>query len=137
MDRTLEELVWERAVSRCEYCRISQALDPLSFEIDHIIPIIHGGKTVRSNLALSCLPCNRHKGPNLAGIDSQTRRLTKLFDPRRHTWSRHFAWDGPRLSGRTAIGRVTVQVLAINHYLRVWQRRELIAEGVFPTDDAR
>jgi len=78
--------------------------------------------------------CNRHKGPNLAGIDWQTSRtkLVRLYNPRRHQWARHFAWDGPRLVGRTAIGRVTVEVLAMNDPVRIAVREQLIAEGVFP-----
>jgi hypothetical protein len=132
MDRALEQLIWNRANSRCEYCGLPQALDKLPFEIDHVIPSVHGGKTIAGNLALSCFLCNRHKGPNLAGIDPETRRLTRLFNPRRHSWQRHFAWDGPLLVGRTAIGRATVRVLAINSALRIRLRSELIAEGVFP-----
>lgn len=106
----------------------------MPFEIDHIIPEFHHGPTIASNLCLSCFPCNRRKGTNLSGVDSQNRnKITKLYNPRRHSWSRHFKWDGPVLVGRTAIGRVTIDVLGINQHLRVWQRRELIEEGVFPT----
>jgi hypothetical protein len=58
--------------------------------------------------------------------------LIPLFNPRRHKWNRHFRWKGPLLLGRTPIGRVTIQVLAINEALRVALREELIAEGLFP-----
>lgn len=133
MERSLERLVWQRAHNACEYCRIAQRDDDLTFEIDHIIASTHGGRTVASNLALSCFWCNRYKGTNLAGIDPLTGRHTKLFHPRRHSWSRHFEWDGPRLIGRTAIGRATIRVLSSNHPLRVRLRSELIHEGRFPT----
>ena len=43
--------------------------------------------------------------------------------------------DGPLLTGRTAIGRVTVEVLLINDPDRVRLREALIDEGVFPPDD--
>ncbi len=132
MIRELAELVWLRAHEACEYCQMPQAYDALAFEIDHIIATIHGGKTVASNLALACFLCNRHKGPNLAGIDPRTRKITRLFHPRRHAWHRHFAWNGPQLVGRSAIGRTTIRVFQINEYLRVCHRRELIAELVFP-----
>jgi hypothetical protein len=56
----------------------------------------------------------------------------RLFHPRRHKWSYHFHWDGPILVGRTAIGRVTVQVLAMNDPDMVRIRESLIAEGIFP-----
>ncbi|MGC8642292.1 MAG: hypothetical protein ACP5XB_20715 [Isosphaeraceae bacterium] len=62
-----------------------------------------------------------------------TRRLMPLFNPRRHKWSRHFRWEGPYLVGRTAIGRVTVEMLKINDPFRVGFRDELMAEGLFPS----
>jgi hypothetical protein len=136
MDEELARQVRERADFTCEYCRLPQTLHPGPFEIEHVVPIQHGGPTTLGNLAYSCLHCNRHKGPNLAGIDRQTSRtkLIHLFHPRRHRWSYHFVWDGPLLVGRTPIGRVTVAVLAMNDPIRVALREELIEEGVFPPD---
>jgi hypothetical protein len=58
--------------------------------------------------------------------------LAPLFNPRRHRWERHFHWEGPYLVGRTAIGRVTIEVLKINAALRIELREELIEEGLFP-----
>jgi hypothetical protein len=78
---------------------------------------------------LSCFWCNRFKGTNLSGIDPKTGRHTRLFHPRRHTWSAHFTWDGPKLIGRTAIGRTTIRVMRINSLLRVALRHELMALG--------
>jgi hypothetical protein len=132
MNSALIELVWERAVGCCEYCEVAQRYDELPFEIDHIIPRQHEGQTVASNLALACFACNHHRGPNLSGIDSKTKKIVRLFHPRRHKRSRHFLWDGAVLVGRTAIGRATVAVLAINLLHRVRHRSQLIAEGVFP-----
>jgi hypothetical protein len=99
------------------------------FAIDHIVAEQHGGRTISSNLALSCFRCNLHKGPNIAGRDRHTKKLVPLFHPRRHKWSHHFAWDGPLLVGRTAIGRVTIVVLAMNHPDAVALRETLIQEG--------
>jgi len=132
MDRTLENLVWERAGSRCEYCRMPQRYDPLDFEIDHIIPLVHGGLTKANNLALACFLDNSYKGPNLAGIDPISRRIERLFHPRRHSWQRHFRWQGAVLLGRTPIGRATIAVLRINLPHRVAHRQTLIDEGIFP-----
>jgi HNH endonuclease len=132
MDRELEDLVWERAHSRCEYCLMPQEYDAFTHEIDHVIAKKHGGPTVAGNLVLACFPCNNHKGPNIAGLDPLTHKLTPLFKPRRHRWERHFRWAGPELVGRTAIGRVTIAVLEINSPERVLLRRSLIDEGVFP-----
>jgi HNH endonuclease len=132
MERALQELVWQRAGGRCEYCQIEQASDRLPFAIEHIVARVHGGRDVPGNLALACFACNNHKGTNLTGIDPKTRRLTRLFNPRRHAWGRHFRWEGPVLVGLTAIGRTTVRVLAVNREYRIAFRQELIDEGLFP-----
>jgi hypothetical protein len=78
-----------------------------------------------------CFFCNSFKGSDIASLDSVTRKLSALFNPRRHKWSRHFLWEGACLVGRTAIGRVTIDVLKINDPFRVELREELLEEGVF------
>jgi hypothetical protein len=88
----------------------------------------HGGKTSPDNLAFSCLHCNAHKGPNVAGTDQQTGQLVRLFDPRRDDWTEHFAWSGATLIGLTPIGRVTIQVLAINEPAFLEVRHILLLE---------
>jgi hypothetical protein len=132
MEAALEELVWERATERCEYCQLPQARSRLTHEIDHIIAIKHQGPTLASNLALACFACNNHKGTNIAGIDPLTGAIVRLFHPRRHKWSRHFSWNGADLIGQTAIGRATIAVLEINLPYRVSLRQALIEEGEFP-----
>jgi hypothetical protein len=52
--------------------------------VDHIIARQHDGATTIDNLALACLHCNRHKGPNIAGRDVATGDLVRLFHPRQH-----------------------------------------------------
>ena len=47
------------------------------------------------DLAPSCPHDNFHKGPNFAGLDPLTKRLTRLFNPRRQRWGTHFAREGP------------------------------------------
>ena len=132
MNAALIRLVWQRARACCEYCRMPQAFDPTPFEIDHIIAEKHKGPTVAGNLCLSCFYCNSFKGSDISGLDAVTRKLTPLFNPRRHKWSRHFRWEGPYLVGRTAIGRVTIELLRINDPFRVEFREELMEEGLFP-----
>jgi hypothetical protein len=132
MDESLIRLVRERAAETCEYCRLPQTAHPNRFPIDHIISRQHHGPTALGNLALSCLNCNSYKGPNIAGLDPIGRKLTKLFNPRRHKWDRHFRWQGPVLIGRTAVGRVTIDVLNMNHPEVVELREALIDEGRFP-----
>jgi hypothetical protein len=132
MDAALTRLIWQRANDRCEYCQMPQAFDDATFEIDHIVSRKHLGPTVASNLCLSCFYCNSFKGSDISGREQKTRRLTPLFNPRRHKWARHFRWEGAYLVGRTPIGRVTIALLHINDDYRVELREELIPDGVFP-----
>lgn len=134
MTDVVRQAVRTRAGARCEYCRLHESLVVLAFEVEHVIPVQHDGSDAPGNLAWACLHCNRHKGPNLSGIDRTTSRtkLVRLFNPRRHRWVFHFSWDGAFLRGRTPIGRVTVHVLNMNAPLMVALREELIDEGVFP-----
>ena len=132
MDESLAQGVRERAGFVCEYCRMPQSCYPtVPFPIDHVISRQHRGPTSLGNLALSCLHCNSHKGPNIAGFDPTTRKLTRLFSPRRHKWNRHFKWAGPVIVGRTPIGRATVEILAMNTAELIGVREALIAEGLF------
>jgi hypothetical protein len=132
VNEALRQFVCQRAGERCDYCRLPRAVCSIPFDIDHIIARQHGGKTVAGNLAFACFYCNSSKGPNLSGIDNLTRKLVRLYHPRRHQWSYHFRWDGPRLVGKTPIGRATVVVLGINGPLEVALRESLIREGLFP-----
>jgi hypothetical protein len=134
MDRALVDLVWRRANACREYCRMPQQFDGFTHEIDHAIAKKHGGSSTAANLVLACFPCNNHKGPNVAGLDPVTKKLTPLFNPRRHKWARHFNWEGARLQGRTAIGRVTIAVLKINAHDRALLRASLIEEGAWLLD---
>ena len=92
----------------------------------------HGGLTVLENLALACLHCNRHKGPNIAGADPNTGELVRLFHPRLDHWNEHFEWAGAELAGRTTVGRVTIHVLAINDADFLAVREALVEERVLP-----
>jgi hypothetical protein len=131
MDDELLELVWDRANSSCEYCLLPQECSHLTFEVDHIIATCHGGLTRGSNLALTCFYCNRYKGPNIAGIDPISRKLSPLFHARRHKWQRHFRYDGPVLVGLTRVGRATIAVLHINDPDAIALREALIESGLW------
>lgn len=70
MNERTKARVRERAGYRCEYCHLSQDDSPLAaLHIEHIIPRAHGGTDHLDNLALACIDCNLHKGPNLTGLD--------------------------------------------------------------------
>jgi HNH endonuclease len=132
MDQAARKPVWQRAGGICEYCCMPQTYDPLPFQIDHILARKHGGTDAADNLALACLHCNNHKGPNIAGFDGPTGATVSLYDPRRNIWSEHFRWEGPQIIGTSAVGRVTVDVLAMNIQYRLDHRAALLDEGVFP-----
>jgi HNH endonuclease len=132
MQKALEEEVWWRANGRCEYCHLPQAYHRTPFQIDHIVAEQHGGQAVSENLAIACLRCNKKKGPNIAGVDSETRELVRLFHPRRDAWTDHFGWHEAVLVGFTPVGRATIAVLDMNHPSAVAVREELMGEGVFP-----
>jgi 5-methylcytosine-specific restriction endonuclease McrA len=131
MDKATESRVRARADGRCEYCLLPEQPSRLPFVVDHVIAKQHGGGDEVENLALACGFCNRHKGPNVAGIDPLTRELTRLFDPRRDLWADHFRWERVNLVGTTAVGRTTVMVLAMNHPDQLAVREMLLDEGIF------
>jgi len=83
MDGQRADFVRQRAEFCCEYCQLPQALSSIAFEIDHIVARKHGGGTALENLALSCFYCNSLKGPNIAGLDPDTRELSRLYHPGR------------------------------------------------------
>ena len=129
MDKELDLEVRRRANGRCEYCLYPEAASTLRHVVDHIIARQHGGLTLLENLALCCGRCNLHKGPNIAGLDPQTRQLAPLFNPRTDLWSDHFHWVGPTIEGSTPVGRTTVAVLAFNTPARVTARLTLTDLG--------
>lgn len=129
MNDELRLLVWNRAASRCEYCRVQQTFDPLPFGIDHIRSQYHHGLTVADNLCLACFQCNCFKAVNVAGFDRLTNQLSSLFNPRRDDWKEHFEVQLATIIGRTQAGRTTVDVLRINLPERVEFRRLLLQMG--------
>ncbi len=133
IDAALRRRLIERAGNGCEYCRLSQGHELFgTFHIEHIIAKQHGGDDSEGNLCLACSSCNLHKGPNVAGIDSDSGDLVALFHPRNDRWSDHFEWHGALLAPKTPSARATIILLGINLPENVEHRESLIAEGVFP-----
>lgn len=129
MEAATRELVWRRAGDACEYCGLAQHDVPFAvFHVEHVIPKQHGGTDDPSNLALACNHCNSHKGPNLSGIDPETREIVPLYNPRVAPWHEHFERHGPIILGRTPAGRATVRVFAMNSVDRVELRTALIGD---------
>ncbi len=129
---SLRRLVFERANNRCEYCGISQLGQVATFHIDHIQPVVAGGSTSPENLALACVSCSLRKGPRQNIEDPQTKAAVTIFHPRQQRWANHFRWDNTQVIGLTAIGRATVEALALNRPTMVAIRAEEVLLGRHP-----
>ena len=108
MRAELVSFVHTRAKGCCEYCLLPCSMLVVPCEIDHIIAIKHRGPTEAENLALACFYCNSAKGSNIAGLDPEGGRLTRLFHPRGDQWPEHFFWSQAKLVGLTDVGRELV-----------------------------
>lgn len=129
---SIRRIVTQRAGNCCDYCRLAQAGQEALFHIDHIIPEMDGGLTELENLALACVSCSLRKGARQFTLDPTTRRLVKLFHPRRQRWSAHFRWNGFRVAGITATGRAAVEALKLNRSTMLAIRSEEAHFGRFP-----
>lgn len=131
----LRERVRQRAGGRCEYCLVPEAVALVKHEVDHIVAMKHGGLTDDDNLAQSCRLCNRRKGSDIAARDPESGTTVQLFHPRHDRWTDHFAFDGPRLVGRTATGRATIEFLQLNRPDRLDERKWLMTAELLPPGD--
>ena len=87
----MRQKIADRANSICEYCRISEKLTSLVFQIDHIRSIKHGGLNIFGNYAYCCPDCNSLKGTDVgtfSAIDAEI--LVRFFNPRKDIWVNHF-----------------------------------------------
>ena len=121
--------VRERAAGRCEYLLDARGGHLFPHQPDHVIAIQHGGQTELANLALACIQCNRLKGPNIASVDPETKRIVPLFNPRTDQWAAHFRTEGGRIIPLTPVGRATAVLLRFNAADREEARRKLWRAG--------
>jgi hypothetical protein len=77
----LRRLVVKRAHDRCECCGLAQAGQEATFHIDHVVPLIVGGKTILENLALACVSCSLRKGSRQRAPDPWDGTEVALFNP--------------------------------------------------------
>lgn len=121
---SLRRFVIQRASNRCEYCGLSQAGQVATFHIDHIIPVVAGGATASENLALACVSCSLRKAARKTVTDPETGETVPIFHPRQQNWQEHFRWNNVEVIGLTAIGRATINALAINRAIMLAIRTE-------------
>jgi 5-methylcytosine-specific restriction enzyme A len=52
---------WKRKLSRgrCYYC--NTGVLPKELTMDHLVPVIRGGKSIKSNIVTACKACNNKK----------------------------------------------------------------------------
>ncbi len=55
--------IFVRDEGRCHIC--TELVDPALWDLDHIVPIVHGGADAPWNVAVSHPRCNRQKGSRL------------------------------------------------------------------------
>lgn len=124
MDKATRDSVIERAGNCCEYCRLPQSAQPfVTFHVDHVVATQHRQDDSVDNLCLSCQSCNLRKGTNLTTIDLVTDEIVRVFDPRNDEWNDHFHVVDFVIVGKTAVGRATARLLAMNDPSRVELRQ--------------
>jgi 5-methylcytosine-specific restriction endonuclease McrA len=60
--RELRNSAWwkqEVAKGKCHYC--GKAFPPAELTMDHVIPVVRGGKSTRGNVVPACSECNASK----------------------------------------------------------------------------
>ncbi len=129
----LKSLVAKRAGHACEYCLVHQ--DDLIFgcQIDHILSIKHGGKTLPDNLAYSCLVDNVNKGSDLGTVLLPGKKPIRFFNPRTDKWHEHFELSDGLILPKTKIGEAIVKILQFNSPERVLRRQLLMQAGKYPS----
>ncbi len=130
----LRTIIALKANFRCEYCLIHEDDQFFSFQVDHIISLKHGGTTEFNNLANACSVCNQHKGSNLGTYLPNSKRLIRLFNPRKDSWTTHFSIEYGEIIPKTLIGSATVKVLDLNNIDRIILRQALTDEGRYPNN---
>ncbi len=129
----LRKRVAIRANFRCEYCRLPEIVVLVKFQVDHIIAIQHGGKTIFLNLANICPICNGNKGPNVGTVfPGKEDVFVPFFNPRKHNWHDHFEIRSGEIFPKTLIAAGTIKILAFNKPERVLERKALQDAGFYP-----
>lgn len=127
----IRNIVAQRANRRCEYCLLYEKHSFLSFHIEHIISLKHGGETVLENLAFSCPICNASKGTDIGTILHGDQGVIRFFNPRTDTWHEHFnIHDTGEILPLTPVGAATVKILDMNHPDAIIERRAMLQRDI-------
>jgi hypothetical protein len=121
------EAVAQRANYKCEYCQVNSDDMFLSFELDHVIPLKHGGTNSLENLAYACPHCNQHKGSDFATILDQ--EIVPLFNPRIENWADHFIIKDGEIIFRSRIGEASIKIFRFNEPDLIILRQVLMKLG--------
>ena len=134
--RNQRRQIAEEAKYRCGYCQTQEVVSGIPLTVEHITPKAKGGSDDNANLWLSCRLCNEKKGTLIEAMNPETGDLVSLFNPRTQMWADHFTWseDGIRIIPKTAVGRMTIDVLSLNDELRVRARAIWVKAGYHPPD---
>lgn len=132
----LRALVKRNANNCCEYCLIHEDDSFLSFHIDHIISLKHGGQTDLNNLAFACAICNQEKGSDLGTYLKNNEHLIRFYNPKKDSWSDHFFIRGHKILSKTAIGEATIKIFKFNTEHRLLERKVLSDVKRYPTIEA-
>jgi len=65
--RELRQSQWwkrRRGAGICHYC--GKKVSPAELTMDHLVPLIRGGRSTKGNLVPACKPCNNAKKNRLA-----------------------------------------------------------------------
>lgn len=65
--RALRQTAWWRrriASGRCHYCARQVGAGALT--LDHVVPLVRGGRSIRANMVAACKDCNHKKQSMLA-----------------------------------------------------------------------
>jgi hypothetical protein len=109
---TADDLAWVylEADRRCQYCGIDVTPGGVSF--DHIVPWARGGSNSRSNLACSCITCQRTKFTKSPAQLAEYQALTvrcevcqREFRPRWADWIRGYGRTCSRVCSGTKGGQ--------------------------------
>ena len=134
--RNQRRQIAEEAKYRCGYCQTQEVVSGIPLTVEHITPKAKGGSDDNANLWLSCRLCNEKKGTLIEAMNPETGDLVSLFNPRTQMWADHFTWseDGIRIIPKTAVGRMTIDVLSLNDELRVRARAIWVKAGYHPPE---